>query len=356
MSAGPLPDAGTRLVLPAHQTYTDGTVVDWVDVAEEGGEEPAHPAPELTTTERRRSPTDAVVEQAAASPRPPRRRRSPTPSPASSAGSVSPSAPRPSWSCCWVAAVAVTHDPAPRRARRAHARPGGRRPRRARGAGAQRAAEHRPGGRLDRPRASRRWSRSRSTSPCCSSAPRSWSTRPTRRWSTSGRRSSSTTPPRIAVTGELPAGEYTVIYRVTSADGHPIEGAVPVHRGGGDLVRGRDGRADDDALADDLRRGPGERVGRAEPVAVRPLGPRRGGSRLRRRPRRDRRRARRGRRRRRVAAAAAAPDRGRRRTRPRIRRRDGVAGVVSGRAPRRPASAAPRRGSTSRPPRRRHGT
>jgi len=26
-----------------------------------------------------------------------------------------------------------------------------------------------------------------------------------------------------AVTGELPAGEYTVLYRVTSADGHPIE-------------------------------------------------------------------------------------------------------------------------------------
>ncbi|GEL98553.1 YcnI family copper-binding membrane protein [Cellulomonas terrae] len=51
VSAGPLPDAGTRLVLPAHQTYTDGTVVDWVDVAEEGAEEPAHPAPELTTTE-----------------------------------------------------------------------------------------------------------------------------------------------------------------------------------------------------------------------------------------------------------------------------------------------------------------
>ncbi|WP_146927780.1 YcnI family copper-binding membrane protein [Cellulomonas xylanilytica] len=51
VSAGPLPDAGTRLVLPAHQTYTDGTVVDWADVAEEGAEEPAHPAPELTTTE-----------------------------------------------------------------------------------------------------------------------------------------------------------------------------------------------------------------------------------------------------------------------------------------------------------------
>lgn len=50
VSAGPLPEAGTRLVLPAHQTYTDGTVVDWADVAEEGAEEPAHPAPELTTT------------------------------------------------------------------------------------------------------------------------------------------------------------------------------------------------------------------------------------------------------------------------------------------------------------------
>ena len=64
VSAGPLPDAGTRLVLPAHQTYTDGTVVDWTDVAEEGAEEPAHPAPELTTTEAEQ-PDDAVVEQAA---------------------------------------------------------------------------------------------------------------------------------------------------------------------------------------------------------------------------------------------------------------------------------------------------
>ncbi|MBO3102454.1 copper resistance CopC family protein [Cellulomonas fengjieae] len=27
-----------------------------------------------------------------------------------------------------------------------------------------------------------------------------------------------------AVTGELPAGQYTVLYRVTSADGHPVEG------------------------------------------------------------------------------------------------------------------------------------
>jgi uncharacterized protein YcnI len=50
VSAGPLPDAGTHLVLPAHQTYTDGTVVDWDQVADEGADEPEHPAPELTTT------------------------------------------------------------------------------------------------------------------------------------------------------------------------------------------------------------------------------------------------------------------------------------------------------------------
>ena len=227
MSAGPLPDAGTHLVLPAHQTYTDGTVVDWVDVAEEGGEEPAHPAPELTTTGGRR----AVRRRASStrpppSPRRPRRRPSPTPSPA----------------CSAAVGLALGR----RRARAGPARPPspGRRMSRApragalglllglaavvlggaRGAGAQRPAEHRPGGGLDRPGRPGAWSRSPSTSPCCSSAPRSWCTRPTRRWSTSARRSSSTTPPAIAVTGELPAGEYTVIYRVTSADGHPIEG------------------------------------------------------------------------------------------------------------------------------------
>lgn len=65
VSAGPLPEAGTRLVLPAHQTYTDGTVVDWVDVAEEGAEEPAHPAPELTTTEDATASDDTSVEAVA---------------------------------------------------------------------------------------------------------------------------------------------------------------------------------------------------------------------------------------------------------------------------------------------------
>lgn len=49
LSVGPLPDAGTRLVLPAHQEYDDGEVADWDEVAD-GGAEPEHPAPELTTT------------------------------------------------------------------------------------------------------------------------------------------------------------------------------------------------------------------------------------------------------------------------------------------------------------------
>lgn len=50
ISAGPLPEeAGVTLVLPAHQGYSDGTVVSW-DEAPTGGGEPEHPAPVLTTT------------------------------------------------------------------------------------------------------------------------------------------------------------------------------------------------------------------------------------------------------------------------------------------------------------------
>jgi len=49
LSVGPLPAAGTELVLPAHQEYADGEVVDWDQVAE-GDEEPDSPAPAFTTT------------------------------------------------------------------------------------------------------------------------------------------------------------------------------------------------------------------------------------------------------------------------------------------------------------------
>lgn len=50
VSAGPLPEAGTELVLAAHQSYSDGSVVDWDQVAD-GGEEPEHPAPSFVTTD-----------------------------------------------------------------------------------------------------------------------------------------------------------------------------------------------------------------------------------------------------------------------------------------------------------------
>ncbi|GIG21922.1 hypothetical protein Cch01nite_26460 [Cellulomonas chitinilytica] len=61
LQVGPLPDAGTELVLPAHQSYSDGTVVDWDDAPVAGGEEPEHPAPVLTTTADQDAPDVAPV-------------------------------------------------------------------------------------------------------------------------------------------------------------------------------------------------------------------------------------------------------------------------------------------------------
>ncbi|WP_432563869.1 YcnI family copper-binding membrane protein [Kineococcus sp. SYSU DK003] len=49
-NVGPLPGEGTRIVLPTVQTYADGEVSSWTEVAEEGAGEPQSPAPEFTTT------------------------------------------------------------------------------------------------------------------------------------------------------------------------------------------------------------------------------------------------------------------------------------------------------------------
>lgn len=49
LSVGPLPAVGTVL-LPATQTYSDGTVVRWNEPTPASGEEPEHPAPELVVT------------------------------------------------------------------------------------------------------------------------------------------------------------------------------------------------------------------------------------------------------------------------------------------------------------------
>ncbi|MCS5715814.1 YcnI family protein [Herbiconiux sp. CPCC 205716] len=46
ISVGPVPDTGS-IVLPAHQGYSDGTVVDWDEPLGADGAEPEHPAPVL---------------------------------------------------------------------------------------------------------------------------------------------------------------------------------------------------------------------------------------------------------------------------------------------------------------------
>ncbi|ALE06018.1 nuclear export factor GLE1 [Arthrobacter sp. ERGS1:01] len=50
LSVGKLPAAGTTITLPATQTYTDGTVVNWNEKTVEGQTEPDHPAPSFVTT------------------------------------------------------------------------------------------------------------------------------------------------------------------------------------------------------------------------------------------------------------------------------------------------------------------
>ncbi|MGC4112873.1 MAG: YcnI family protein [Nocardioides sp.] len=47
ISAGPLPKAPT-MVFKALQTYSDGTIVRWIDPTSPGAPEPEHPAPTLT--------------------------------------------------------------------------------------------------------------------------------------------------------------------------------------------------------------------------------------------------------------------------------------------------------------------
>lgn len=49
ISVGPVPDTG-KLALPAHQTYSDGSVVNW-DQQQTGSQEPEHPSPVLYITD-----------------------------------------------------------------------------------------------------------------------------------------------------------------------------------------------------------------------------------------------------------------------------------------------------------------
>ncbi len=48
-----LPGDASTLVFKALQTYSDGTIVRWIELTPAGGEEPEHPAPVLTLTAAR---------------------------------------------------------------------------------------------------------------------------------------------------------------------------------------------------------------------------------------------------------------------------------------------------------------
>ena len=50
ISVGRLPAAGTTVALPAAQTYSDGTVVNWNEPEASGQVEPKHPVPAFVTT------------------------------------------------------------------------------------------------------------------------------------------------------------------------------------------------------------------------------------------------------------------------------------------------------------------
>jgi len=58
ISLGPLPTSGT-VVFKALQSYSDGTVVRWIDPTVAGQPEPAHPAPVLTLTPASAAPSNA---------------------------------------------------------------------------------------------------------------------------------------------------------------------------------------------------------------------------------------------------------------------------------------------------------
>ncbi|HET6989595.1 MAG TPA: YcnI family protein [Kribbella sp.] len=47
LSVGTIPEGVDALSFPADQTYSDGEVVKWADVAKDGADEPEHPAPTL---------------------------------------------------------------------------------------------------------------------------------------------------------------------------------------------------------------------------------------------------------------------------------------------------------------------
>lgn len=72
ISVGRLPEAGSTVMLPATQSYTDGEVVEWNQETVEGAEEPDKPAPSFVTTAALESEdAEGVADAAAESPETP---------------------------------------------------------------------------------------------------------------------------------------------------------------------------------------------------------------------------------------------------------------------------------------------
>ena len=69
VSAGAVPDTGSVL-LPAHQYYSDGTVVNWDQPTPASGKEPEHPAPTLYITDPAPATGSATPLVATAAPHP----------------------------------------------------------------------------------------------------------------------------------------------------------------------------------------------------------------------------------------------------------------------------------------------
>lgn len=68
LSVGTLPEAGTTVTLPAVQTYTDGSVVNWDEKTVAGQAEPEHPAPSFVTTSKTAPAAATSTQPAAAQP------------------------------------------------------------------------------------------------------------------------------------------------------------------------------------------------------------------------------------------------------------------------------------------------
>jgi uncharacterized protein len=66
VSAGPMPKSGT-LRFPARQTYSNGSVVSWIEVAAPGAPEPEHPAPSLTISAPSNAPSKGASDDTSAS-------------------------------------------------------------------------------------------------------------------------------------------------------------------------------------------------------------------------------------------------------------------------------------------------